>query len=58
MGFPAGTGSFPIIELATPVSRALSFRVHVAVVEGLLIETGFRHARLQLFRALRNYLLG
>lgn len=41
-----------IFPLETLVSRTFSFRVHPALVDGLLIDTGFRHARAGLLRAL------
>jgi len=41
-----------IFPLETVVSRTFSFRVHPALVDGMLIDTGFRHARARLWRAL------
>lgn len=49
---PSGNDQIHLIPLETPVSKLFSFRVHVALVDGLLIDTGFRRARSRFFRAL------
>jgi glyoxylase-like metal-dependent hydrolase (beta-lactamase superfamily II) len=49
---PSGNDQIHLIPLETPVSKLFSFRVHAALVDGLLIDTGFRHARSRFLRAL------
>jgi ribonuclease/clavin/mitogillin len=47
-------GEVDVIRLETRVSRALSYCAYAAVVDGLLVDSGFIHAQAQLLRALEG----
>ncbi len=47
-------GEVEVFRLETRFSRALSYRACAALVDGLLVDSGFTHARGQLLRELRG----